>query len=169
MSSRSRSRHSVGFSLTGWNGAMKMPNFMRGRSTGEVDMRPPSIVSECIVTSAGRTKCARTTPRRRCGTAARMTTTGDASSRLDAPIPLRGCEVALSPMGLGTWAWGDRATWGMNGYDQSYNLDTIRGAFARAAAAGITLLDTAEMYGDGESERIIGQLLREDSAQRDRM
>jgi aryl-alcohol dehydrogenase-like predicted oxidoreductase len=98
-----------------------------------------------------------------------MTTTGIASSGLDAPIPLRGCDVALSPMGLGTWAWGDRATWGMNGYDQSYNLDTIRGAFARAAAAGITLLDTAEMYGDGESERIIGQLLREDSAHRDRM
>jgi aryl-alcohol dehydrogenase-like predicted oxidoreductase len=96
-------------------------------------------------------------------------TTADSSSRLDAPIPLRGCDLAISTMGLGTWAWGDRATWGMNGYDSSYNFETIRAAFAGAVAAGITLLDTAEMYGDGESERIIGRLLREHPAQRDRI
>ena len=72
-------------------------------------------------------------------------------------------------MGLGTWAWGDRSTWGMDGYDPSYGFDTIRGAYARAIAAGVTLLDTAEMYGSGESERIIGRLLREDTANRDRV
>jgi len=72
-------------------------------------------------------------------------------------------------MGLGTWAWGDRSTWGMDGYDPSYGFDTIRGAYARAIAAGVTLLDTAEMYGNGESERIIGRLLREDTANRDRV
>jgi len=72
-------------------------------------------------------------------------------------------------MGLGTWAWGDRSTWGMDGYDPSYGFDTIRGAYERAIAAGVTLLDTAEMYGNGESERIIGRLLREDTANRDRV
>ena len=72
-------------------------------------------------------------------------------------------------MGLGTWAWGDRSTWGMNGYDRSYDFDTIRAAYQRTIAAGITLLDTAEMYGDGESERIIGRLLREDPANRERV
>jgi aryl-alcohol dehydrogenase-like predicted oxidoreductase len=85
---------------------------------------------------------------------------------LDAPIPLPGCDVALSPMGLGTWAWGDKSTWGMNGYDRSYDFDTIRAAYERTVGAGIRLLDTAEMYGDGESERIIGRLLREDPAHR---
>ena len=64
-------------------------------------------------------------------------------------------------MGLGTWAWGDKSTWGMNGYDRSYNLETIRQAYERSVAAGITLLDTAEGYGHGESERIIGRLLNE--------
>jgi aryl-alcohol dehydrogenase-like predicted oxidoreductase len=57
----------------------------------------------------------------------------------------------------------------MNGYDPSYNFETIRGAYARTVAAGITLLDTAEMYGNGESERIIGRLLREDRTHRDRV
>jgi len=41
-------------------------------------------------------------------------------------IALPGCEVALPPIGLGTWAWGDKTTWGMNSYDRSYGIDTIR-------------------------------------------
>ena len=84
-------------------------------------------------------------------------------------IPIPGCDVTMPVMGLGTWAWGDRSTWGMDGYDPSYGFDTIRGAYARAIAAGVTLLDTAEVYGNGESERIIGRLLREDTANRDRV
>src|SRR5579862_9575971 len=83
-------------------------------------------------------------------------------------LVLPGCEVGLSPIGLGTWAWGDRATWGMNSYDRSYNLETIRDAYQASVAAGVTFLDTAEGYGNGESERIIGGLLREDRG-RDRI
>jgi len=67
-------------------------------------------------------------------------------------IRLPGSDVAMPAMGLGTWAWGDRSTWGMNGYDPSYGYETIRSAYERALAAGVTLLDTAEMYGNGESE-----------------
>ena len=83
---------------------------------------------------------------------------------VDTPIPLPGCDFALPVLGLGTWAWGDAATWGMNGYDPSYGFDSIRAAYQRAVDAGVTLLDTAEMYGNGESERIIGRLLAEDAA-----
>jgi len=97
-----------------------------------------------------------------------MTTDTDAAA-VDRPIPLPGCDVSISVMGLGTWAWGDRSTWGMNGYDRTYDFETIRAAYERTIAAGITLLDTAEMYGDGESERIIGRLLCEDRAHRDRV
>lgn len=82
---------------------------------------------------------------------------------------LAGTDIVLPPMGLGTWAWGDTSTWGMNTYDRSYNFETIREAYARSVAAGVTLLDTAEMYGNGESERIIGRLLEEDKANRDRV
>jgi len=87
----------------------------------------------------------------------------------EAPIALAGGEVGLSPIGLGTWAWGDRTTWGMDSYDRSYNVDTIRDAYQASVAAGITFLDTAEGYGNGESERIIGRLLSEDRVHRDRV
>lgn len=72
--------------------------------------------------------------------------------------------LVLPRLGLGTWAWGDAATWGMNAYDRSYDLDTIREAYRASVDAGVTLLDSAEMYGNGESERIIGRLLEEDPA-----
>jgi aryl-alcohol dehydrogenase-like predicted oxidoreductase len=96
-----------------------------------------------------------------------MTTPGDAAQSINTPVRLRGCEVELPQMGLGTWAWGDRSTWGMNAYDRSYNLDTIRDAYRASVAAGITFLDTAEAYGNGESERIIGRLLEEDREHRE--
>ena len=82
---------------------------------------------------------------------------------------LAGTDIPLPDLGLGTWAWGDRSTWGMNGYDSSYDFETIRAAYTTSVRAGVTLLDTAEMYGNGESERIIGRLLREDAVHRDRV
>jgi aryl-alcohol dehydrogenase-like predicted oxidoreductase len=60
---------------------------------------------------------------------------------------------------VGTWAWGDKGTWGMGGYDSSYSEATIREAWDASIEAGIVLFDTAEIYGGGESERIIGRLL----------
>ena len=87
----------------------------------------------------------------------------------DARVPLAGCDFTLPAMGVGTWAWGDTSTWGMDGYDRSYSFDTIRDAYRTSVAAGVTFLDTAEMYGFGESERIIARLLEEDRANRDRV
>ena len=72
-------------------------------------------------------------------------------------------------MGLGTWAWGDKSTWGMNDYDRSYGFETIRDAYRASVAGGVTFLDTAEGYGNGESERIIGRLLAEDAEHRFRI
>jgi aryl-alcohol dehydrogenase-like predicted oxidoreductase len=81
-----------------------------------------------------------------------------------ASIPLPGTSIALPPLGLGTWAWGDEATWGMGGYDPDLSERTIREAWDASLDAGVTLIDTAEVYGNGESERIIGRLLAEDRA-----
>jgi aryl-alcohol dehydrogenase-like predicted oxidoreductase len=58
---------------------------------------------------------------------------------------------SMSVIGLGTWQLG--ADWGEV---------TDAGALAvldAAAQAGITFLDTADVYGDGRSERLIGQFL----------
>ena len=79
-------------------------------------------------------------------------------------ITLPGTTVAISPLGLGTWAWGDKSTWGMGGYDSDLSERTIREAWDASLEAGVTFIDTAEVYGGGESERIIGRLLAEDRA-----
>jgi aryl-alcohol dehydrogenase-like predicted oxidoreductase len=84
-------------------------------------------------------------------------------------IEFAGCATPCAPLGVGTWAWGDRSTWGMGGYDTALDESTIAGAWEASIEAGVTLFDTAEVYGDGESERIIGRLLAADPAVRDRL
>jgi aryl-alcohol dehydrogenase-like predicted oxidoreductase len=81
-------------------------------------------------------------------------------------IALAGSEVSIPPLGVGTWAWGDKGTWGMGGYDTSYSEATIEDAWQACLDAGVVLFDTAEVYGKGESERIIGRLLAKDPSAR---
>ncbi len=60
-------------------------------------------------------------------------------------------------MGLGAWAWGERFYWG---YGQGYTYDDIAAAFRTSIEAGINLVDTAEIYGNGRSEHFLGQFLK---------
>jgi aryl-alcohol dehydrogenase-like predicted oxidoreductase len=73
-----------------------------------------------------------------------------------------GTEVRITALGVGTWAWGDAKTWGYGTYDADTSTDTIRAAWDASIDAGATFFDTAEVYGKGESERIIGGLLAGD-------
>ena len=75
---------------------------------------------------------------------------------------LGGSDVTVPLLGVGTWAWGDRGTWGMGGYDTELTRESIQGAWDASVDAGATLFDTAEIYGQGESERIIGEMLARD-------
>ena len=75
---------------------------------------------------------------------------------------LGGSDVTVPLIGVGTWAWGDRSTWGMGGYDTNLTRDSIQGAWDASVDAGAALFDTAEVYGGGESERIIGHMLAGD-------
>ncbi len=77
--------------------------------------------------------------------------------------------LTIPPLGVGTWAWGDKSTWGMGGYDTDFTEDTIREAWDASINAGVLLFDTAEIYGSGESERIIGRLLKNDPAVRSKI
>ncbi len=88
--------------------------------------------------------------------------TGAAPPQATDRIVLAGSDVAIPPLGVGTWAWGDKGVWGMGGYDQSLTESTIRDAWEASIEAGVVLFDTAEVYGGGESERIIGRLLAAD-------
>jgi len=60
-------------------------------------------------------------------------------------------------MGLGTSAWGDRVIWQ---YGLSYSDADLGLAFQTALKEGIALIDTAEVYGSGLSERLIGKFAR---------
>jgi aryl-alcohol dehydrogenase-like predicted oxidoreductase len=60
----------------------------------------------------------------------------------------------VSEIGLGTWQLGG-TEWGTVSDDQA--LDTLRAA----AQAGVTFLDTADIYGLGRSESLIGRFLQE--------
>ena len=82
-------------------------------------------------------------------------------------IRFSGCDTPTAPLGVGTWAWGDEAVWGMGGYDSALTEASIAAAWESSIGAGVTLFDTAEVYGGGESERIIGRLLAADPARRD--
>ncbi len=95
--------------------------------------------------------------------------TGTAPPQASDRIVLAGSDVAIPPLGVGTWAWGDKGVWGMGGYDQSLTESTIRDAWDASIEAGVVLFDTAEVYGRGESERIIGRLLAADPTVRSRI
>jgi aryl-alcohol dehydrogenase-like predicted oxidoreductase len=85
------------------------------------------------------------------------------------PRTLAGSDVSIPPLGVGTWAWGDASTWGMGTYDTALTRDSIREAWEASIDAGATLFDTAEVYGGGESERIIGSLVAADPGRAARM
>jgi aryl-alcohol dehydrogenase-like predicted oxidoreductase len=61
----------------------------------------------------------------------------------------------VSRIGLGTWQFGSRE-WG---YGDEYASGTARIIVQRALELGVTLFDTAEIYGFGKSERILGDAL----------
>lgn len=61
-------------------------------------------------------------------------------------------------MGLGTWAWGKGQVWG---YGKSYTDQDLRETFRAALDSGIQLIDTAEVYGEGQSESFLGEFLKE--------
>lgn len=67
----------------------------------------------------------------------------------------------VSRIGLGTWQFGSRE-WG---YGDDYASGAARDIVARARALGVTLFDTAEIYGFGRSERILGEALGEERAE----
>jgi aryl-alcohol dehydrogenase-like predicted oxidoreductase len=61
----------------------------------------------------------------------------------------------ISKIGLGTWQFGAKE-WG---YGEGYAGQEAKEIVGRAIDLGVTLFDTAEIYGFGRSERILGEAL----------
>jgi aryl-alcohol dehydrogenase-like predicted oxidoreductase len=71
---------------------------------------------------------------------------------------LGGTGQTVSALGLGTWAMGGDE-WGAS--DDQQSLEVLRAALAE----GVTLFDTADVYGSGHSEELVGEAIRpEDEA-----
>jgi aryl-alcohol dehydrogenase-like predicted oxidoreductase len=64
--------------------------------------------------------------------------------------------VRLSVIGLGTWQFGS-AEWG---YGRDYAEHVAGDIVRHALDLGVNLVDTAEVYGLGRSERIVGEAIR---------
>ncbi|MFA9445306.1 aldo/keto reductase [Egicoccus sp. AB-alg6-2] len=71
----------------------------------------------------------------------------------DAPRPLGRIGRSVPPIGLGCWQFG--GDWGRVGDDDAL------AALHAAVEAGVRLLDTADVYGDGRSERLVARLRRD--------
>src|SRR5690606_19139108 len=61
--------------------------------------------------------------------------------------------ITLPAFALGCWAFGEREFWGDQ--DERDSIATV----AEALELGITLFDTAESYGNGRSEAVLGRAL----------
>jgi myo-inositol catabolism protein IolS len=64
--------------------------------------------------------------------------------------------IKISAVGLGTWQWGSRE-WG---WGRLYRKQDVLDAFRKALELGINFIDTAELYGRGKSEEIIGEAVQ---------
>ena len=69
-------------------------------------------------------------------------------------INIKGTNLIASRIALGTWAIGG---WMWGGSDEKESIRTIHAALDH----GINLLDTAPVYGQGRSEEIVGEALRQ--------
>ncbi len=65
--------------------------------------------------------------------------------------------IEVSPLGVGVWSWGDKS-WG---YGQGYQQADISQAYLSSLNSGLTFFDTAEIYGRGNSERLLGECVRQ--------
>jgi len=69
-----------------------------------------------------------------------------------------GEDLRVEPLGVETWAWVAKRLWGYGG---DYGREDVTAAFHASLKRGVRLFDTAEIYGSGASEKIIGKLLKE--------
>ena len=67
------------------------------------------------------------------------------------PLGQNGLNVSV--LSFGAWQLGDPEFWGV------HSTHDAEAAVHTAIDHGINLFDTAEMYGNGESERMLGRLL----------
>ena len=91
-------------------------------------------------------------------TTAKQLDPSESKARSRVQLGRSGLEV--SPVGAGTWQWGGRFYWG---YGRAYTDDDLAVAYAACIENGINWFDTAELYGRGRSEELLGRFVNGDA------
>eukprot|EP00475_Leptophrys_vorax_P033038 TRINITY_DN51637_c0_g2_i1.p1 TRINITY_DN51637_c0_g2~~TRINITY_DN51637_c0_g2_i1.p1 ORF type:complete len:428 (+),score=-16.62 TRINITY_DN51637_c0_g2_i1:67-1284(+) len=94
-----------------------------------------------------------------------------ATATQDVEVPrvrLGQSDVEVPVIGIGAWAWGDKFFWN-DGEWSDQNFRNAKSAYDAAMDSGLTLIDTAEVYGTkqfgaDDSESILGRFIRERKA-----
>ncbi len=68
---------------------------------------------------------------------------------------------AMPKIALGAWSWGAGAAGGDQVFGNHLFEDDLRPVFDKAMECGLTLWDTAAVYGEGTSERILGNFVKD--------
>ena len=64
---------------------------------------------------------------------------------------------------MGTWQWGSRVVWG---YGRGYGEQDVCAVYSEAVSSGVNFFDTAELYGWGSSEKLLGGCARNNPSPR---
>ncbi len=70
-------------------------------------------------------------------------------------------DLGISKLCVGTWAWGSRILWG---YGKEYTEADLVAVYEESLKSGVNFFDTAEIYGRGNSEEILGRCIRASKA-----
>ncbi|KAF7140356.1 hypothetical protein RHSIM_Rhsim06G0137600 [Rhododendron simsii] len=79
---------------------------------------------------------------------------------------LGGSELKVTKLGIGAWSWGDTSYWNNFEWDDR-KMKAAKAAFDTSIDCGITLFDTAEVYGSRlsfgaiNSETLLGRFIKE--------
>jgi aryl-alcohol dehydrogenase-like predicted oxidoreductase len=70
--------------------------------------------------------------------------------------------IKISQICIGTWAWGSKLVWGYG--KGGYSDEDLNEAFKTSVSLGVNFFDTAEVYGWGRSEVLLGSFIRDSNA-----
>lgn len=70
-------------------------------------------------------------------------------------------EKNMPKIALGAWSWGAGAAGGDQVFGNHYFEEDLKPVFEAAQKLNLNLWDTAAVYGEGTSERILGNFLKD--------
>ena len=75
----------------------------------------------------------------------------------EATVAIGPTALRVPSLGVGAWSWGDARYWG---FGERHTSRDVLDAYMASVDAGVRLFDTAEVYGHGASEQVLGWLAR---------